>query len=110
MDPTDSHDLPGVPQKEPRTPTAAEIREWIVGRLSAATEMDPAEIRLDEPLVDIGLDSMQFVVLVGDLEQWLGCRFADNPLIDYPTINALSEYLADQLARGKAVIDPTESG
>ena len=88
--------------------SAAEIQDWIVGRLSAAMEVDPAEIRLDEPLVDVGLDSMQFVVLVGDLEQWLGVRFLDNPLIDYPTANALSEYLAEQLARGKTEIDPTE--
>lgn len=88
--------------------SAAEIRDWIVNRLSAAMEIDPGEIRLDEPLVDLGLDSMQFVVLVGDLEQWLGVRFLDNPLIDYPTANALSEYLAEQLARGKTEIDPTE--
>ena len=71
-------------------------------------ELNPGEIRPDEPLVDLGLDSMQFVVLVGDLEQWLGVRFLDNPLIDYPTANALSEYLANQLARGKREIDPTQ--
>ena len=91
-----------------RLKSAPEIRDWIVTRLSTAMEIDPAEIRLDEPLVDLGIDSMQFVVLVGDLEQRLGVRFLDNPLIDYPTANALSEYLADQLARGKTEIDPTE--
>ena len=91
-----------------RPNSAREIRDWVVTRLSAAMEIDPAEIRLDEPLVDLGLDSMQFVVLVGDLEQRLGVRFLDNPLIDYPTANALSEYLADQIARGKIEIDPAE--
>ena len=92
----------------PSPRSAAEIRDWMIDRLSTAMEIDPGEIRLDEPLVDLGLDSMQFVVLVGDLEQWLCVRFLDNPLIDYPTANALSEYLAGQLARGKTEIDPTE--
>lgn len=100
--------MPDGPRGDVPGRSADEIREWIVRRVSAALEIDPREIRLDEPLVDVGLDSMQFVVLVGDLEQWLGCRFADNPLIDYPTANALSRYLADQLARGKRVIDPME--
>jgi acyl carrier protein len=91
------------------TPTrsAAEIRRWIVERLSTLLNMDPAEIRTDEPLIDVGLDSMDFVGLVVDLENWLGCRFKDNPLIDYPTADALSEYLAGQLARGRTAIDPT---
>ncbi|MDQ3332433.1 MAG: acyl carrier protein [Planctomycetota bacterium] len=56
----------------------------------------------------MGLDSMQFVVLVGEMEQWLGCRFTDNPLIDYPTIDTLADFLANQLAQGKTLIDPTQ--
>jgi hypothetical protein len=47
------------------------------------------------------------VGLVADLERHSGLRFRDNPLIDYPTLNALSQYLADQLARGRTEIDPT---
>jgi acyl carrier protein len=94
---------PAVPADSP--PTAGEIREWIVSRLSEKLRVSPEEIRLDEPLIDQGLDSMEFVALVGELERWLGCRFKDNPLIDYPTLNTLSEFLADQLARGRTVID-----
>jgi acyl carrier protein len=78
-----------------------------VERLSAELQLDKAEIRTDEPLIDVGLDSMDFVGLVVDLENWLGCRFKDNPLIDYPTADSLAEYLADQLARGRTAIDPT---
>lgn len=90
----------------PTPRTAAEIRAWLVARLSRAAHLDPSEVRTGEPLVGMGLDSMQFVVLVGELEDWLGCRFADNPLFDYPTIDDLSAFLADRLARGETSIDP----
>ena len=50
----------------------------------------------------------EFVALVGELEQWLGVRFRDNPIIDYPTLDSLSAFLADQIARGKTVIDPND--
>ena len=50
---------------------------------------------------------MEFVGMVAELETRLGCRFKDNPLIDYPTLDSLAEYLADQLARGRTEIDPT---
>lgn len=92
----------------PSSPSAVEIREWLLKKLSEAQRVDVSEIPVDEPLIGIGLDSMQFVVLVGELEQWLGCRFTDNPLIDYPTIELLSMFLADQLAHGRTLIDPTQ--
>jgi acyl carrier protein len=88
--------------------TAEEIRNWIVARLSAVQGIEPEEVRTNAPLIGMGLDSMQFVVLVGELEEWLGCRFTDNPLFDYPTIDTLAAYLAEQVADGKRLIDPTK--
>jgi acyl carrier protein len=90
------------------SPSADEIRDWIVARVSERLDVAPSEIRIDEPLIDVGLDSMEFVALVGELESRLGCRFRDNPLIDYPTANLLSDYLARQIALGKTVIDPSQ--
>ena len=90
----------------PNVRTTDEIREWIVSKLRDEIGLDPEEIDFDRPLIALGVDSMQFVVMVGELERWLGVRFEDNPLIDYPTVNALSSYLAGQVALGKTVIDP----
>ena len=36
--------------------------------------------------------------LIADLEKWLGYRFRDNPLDRYPTIAALSRFLAAETA------------
>lgn len=88
--------------------TAGEIREWLVSHIAARLQVDPAQIAVDQPLIDVGLDSMEFVAMVGELEQWLGCRFRDNPLIDYPTIETLSEFLAGEVAAGRRVISPGE--
>lgn len=85
---------------------ADEIQQWLLERLSERLRVEPTAIDCEAPMISFGVDSMQFVVLVGELEDWLGCRFADNPLIDYPTIKSLSEFLAGQLAQGKKMIDP----
>lgn len=97
----------GMTDAQPTVRSAEEIRDWIIERLIGDLGLDAGEIDADKPVIGLGVDSMQFVVLVGELEQWLGVRFADNPLIDHPTINALSAYLARQLALGHTVIDPT---
>ena len=75
----------------PATPrSAAEIQDWLVTKIAARLNVTPDEVGLEEPLIDVCLDSMEFVAMVGELEHWLGCRFRDNPLIDYPTISARS--------------------
>lgn len=96
-----------VPNTDRSPPTGDEIRTWMVNGLSWKLGMEPHDIPLDQPLIHLGMDSMEFVGLVADLERQWGLRFMDNPLIDYPTLNALSTYLADQLARGRTEIDPS---
>jgi acyl carrier protein len=86
------------------TRSAREIQEWIVAHVATKLQTAPARIRLDEPLMDIGLDSMEFVALIGELEQWLDCRFRENPLSEYPTIPALSAFLSEELAAGRRII------
>lgn len=84
--------------------SAGEIRDWLVAAVSTHLGVAPAEVDLDAPLISQGIDSMQFVVVIGELEDWLGCRFADNPLVRYPTIRLVSDFLARQLAAGCTVI------
>ena len=90
----------------PQPRTADEIREWIVAQVAQRLGIDPQAVNVDDSLVAHGLDSMQFVVLVGELEDWLGCKFADNPLVKYPSANALSQYVARELSAGRTTIDP----
>jgi acyl carrier protein len=80
------------------SPTPREIEEWIVARVSGLTGVPAAEVDPSAPLTRHGLDSVALITLAADLEKWLGYRFRENPLDRYPTIAALSAYLAEQLA------------
>ena len=46
------------------------------------------------PFVDYGLDSVQAVSIVGDLETWLGRSLSPTLIWDFPTIEDLAKHLA----------------
>jgi acyl carrier protein len=82
------------------TRSAEEIQAWIVARISELTGLAPEEIDARQPLLRYGLDSAALVALAVDLEGWLGYRFRANPLSEHPTIAALAQFLAEELAKG----------
>ncbi len=82
------------------TPSVRDIEVWVVNRVSDLTGTEPAAIDVNAPFRRHGLDSVAVVMLAADLETWLGYRFRANPLDEHPTIAALAEFLAQELARG----------
>lgn len=82
----------------PPVRTELEIEQWLVDRIAARLQMPSDQISRDVPILSLGLDSMQSVVLVGELEDWLGCRFTANPLVEHPTIEEISRHLAGRPA------------
>jgi acyl carrier protein len=99
--------LVGAPPSPSPPPSAVEIRDWLVSKIAEAQQIESSEVNVDEELIHMGLDSIKLVVIVGEMEQWLGCQFKSNPLVDYPTINVLSAFLADRMADGETLIDPS---
>ena len=77
------------------------LQDWIIARISRLTGLPPEEIDAQEPVTRYGLDSIAVVVIATDLEKWLGYRFQENPVDAYPTIAALSRFLAEQVAKCK---------
>lgn len=57
-------------------------------------EVSPEKVDIHQPFAEFGLNSVEAVNLVGDLEQWLGRQLADTLAWDYPTIEALAKHLA----------------
>jgi acyl carrier protein len=78
--------------------SAQEIQDWLVARLSRVTGMPPQGIDVRKPLLSYGLDSMAVLALTADLGKWLGYRFQEDPLDEYPTIEALAAFLAAETA------------
>lgn len=70
------------------------IEDWLVPRLAGALGVPAAEIDAKAPLSRYGLGSVEAVVLVGDLEEWLGVPLEPTLLWDHPTIAGLAVHLA----------------
>ena len=76
-------------------PTAEAISAWLVAKLAERLELDPNTIDTDKELTEYGLNSIEAVNLSGELENFLGYRLSPTLLWDYPTIETLAQYLAE---------------
>lgn len=74
--------------------SADEIRFWVVSYLSDLLEIDADDVDVTIPFDRYGLDSSAAVGLTGELEDWLDKEVPPTLLYDYPTIEALVEYLS----------------
>jgi acyl carrier protein len=83
------------------TPSALEIQQWIVSRVSQQLGVPPEEIDVQASLSRYGMDSVALFVIISDLEKWLGYQFEANPLQTHPTIEKLSQFLAEEVAKKK---------
>lgn len=68
----------------------------------------PDEIDIHDPLANYGLSSRDALSLSGDLEELLGCRLSPTLTYEYPSIELLSRYLAQNTENEKHVL-PSES-
>lgn len=72
----------------------SEIRAWLVSRIADATGLPPDDLSEDEPLASLGLGSSEFVILSGELEDWLGQPVPPTVVWEFPTIGQLARALA----------------
>jgi acyl carrier protein len=79
--------------------TVSEIQEWIVSYLAELLEIESDDINISIPFDRYGLDSAVVVGLTGDLEEWLEQKLDPTLLYDYPTIEAISQHLAQELSK-----------
>jgi acyl carrier protein len=74
--------------------TAPEIEAWLTEQVAAILSVPADEVDPTETFDSFGLASRDAVSLSGDLEDYLQRRLSPTLLYQYPTIRALSEYLA----------------
>jgi myxalamid-type polyketide synthase MxaB len=95
-------DNPAASQAQP--PSVEVIRAWLINKIGELLTIAPEEIDTQEPLTNYGLSSMSGVILSGDVEQWLGLALEPMVAWEYPTIDALAQYLADEMAKRAAAV------
>ena len=75
---------------------AEAIQVWLVNQLADVLSLDPSTVDVQQPLTRYGLDSIDAVTLVGDLEDWLDLELPSTLLWDYPTIEKAASYMVEE--------------
>lgn len=78
--------------------TIQTLQNWLVENIAEQCEIDPSEVETAKPLTNYGLDSIIAFTVVGDLEDHLEIELPATLLWDYPTIEAIAEFVATQLS------------
>lgn len=72
----------------------SDIIKWMVGRVSETLSVPTAQVNIDDPFFNLGLNSIDIVDLSKSLELWLDCEIEEFLFFEHTTIRALSKYLA----------------
>ena len=86
--------LKKVPVGERRSHLVAHLQAEIADVLGYDS---PDEIALDQPLADLGVDSLMAVELANQLEHNLGPTIPASFLFEHPTLEGLVDYLVEQM-------------
>lgn len=76
----------------------ADIERWLLERLQARLGAGSETVDSHMPFSYYGLTSIDAVVLAGELQDWLGQPVSPALTWEYPTVSAVSRYLADESA------------
>ncbi|ERN42091.1 polyketide synthase module [Rubidibacter lacunae KORDI 51-2] len=94
--------LQQAPAPEQRALLATFVRQQVAQVLGMA---DPEAIDAEAGFFDLGMDSLTAVELRNRLQTGLGISIAATSLMDYPTLAALLEFLADRLLQPEATVE-----
>jgi acyl carrier protein len=72
-----------------------EIQNWLIEQLAERIHCDPDDIDIQAPFESFALESAEALVLLTRLEQWLGHPVPPVLIWNYPTIELLSQRLAE---------------
>jgi acyl carrier protein len=77
-------------------PNAEQIQAWLVEQIAEQLRIEPEEIDPQDTFESYSLDSAQAMSIVNKGEELLGYRPAPVLLWHYPTIESLSQRLAEE--------------
>jgi phthiocerol/phenolphthiocerol synthesis type-I polyketide synthase A len=87
----------------PAEDVVRELQDGLRAILARELHMPEAELELDRPFAELGMNSVMAMSVRRDTEQFVGIELSATMLFNYPTIVALAEHLA------KKVLPQTES-
>lgn len=90
----------------PGFPDRNAVVAWILDDLVSRLKLERHRIDTGVPLNQYGLDSMQAVMMSGDIGEWIGVEVPPNALYEHPTVDRLARYILSLATPGT----PCESG
>ncbi|MBE9158905.1 AMP-binding protein [Nodosilinea sp. LEGE 06152] len=85
------------------------IADWMLSWLANALQVPKHTLNVRQPLAEHGIDSLAAVELAEALESTLGVPLSPTLAYEYPTIEALSTYLASARDRATVTVSPVEA-
>ena len=73
---------------------AEQLEDWLISRVAQLLKQAADDIDPDMPFNSLGLDSVNVMDLIVELDDLLGIEIESTIVWDYPTIRLLSEYVA----------------
>lgn len=92
-----SQQILSEPRSEPKFLTAKDIQTWLVECIARELGVTPENINIQEPFDSYGLDSVLALEIASAGKQFLGLDFSPLLLVHYPTIESLTQHLAQEL-------------
>lgn len=77
------------------TPTAEQIRQWILQWLARELETTPTAVAEAENFAVLGVSSRQAVTMTADLGDWLGLDLPPNLLFVHDDLASLVDFLSE---------------
>ncbi|MEH2154848.1 type I polyketide synthase [Nostoc sp.] len=90
-------DLASMPQLHLTSLTAEDIQAWLVNKVVSELGVKPDDIDIKASFDSYGLDSVLAIGIASAGEQQFGVKLSPFELVHYPTIESLSQYLAQQI-------------
>jgi acyl carrier protein len=88
------------------------LKSWLCAWLAEELAMDAAAVDPGQTFLSYGLDSVQAMSMIGDLEVNFSRRLSPTLAWDYPTIDALAAHLAEEFRvenKPAAVVVPPQA-
>ena len=82
--------------------TREQIADFCIASLANVLRIARDRVKTDTKFSRLGLDSAMIVYVMMELEEKLDLELSTDDFYDYPTIDALSGYLADKCATRSA--------
>lgn len=59
------------------------VEEFVVSAIAAACNLEKAAVTLDTDVLDVGLDSLHLLTLVGQVESTYGCEVTPEQMVGF---------------------------